>query len=311
MNYRKSLRIGLITLAAIVVLLIGAAEYFLGYALKPEKHTPPPSAWIDSVQSRGLLRDTFILNDEGLRLHAWYYRHTSAGDSIDTQGVAILVHGYGTHAFWMGNIASIYDRELHYDILLPDMRSFGQSEGTTTSMGWKERRDLISWCHVAQTLFGRHADTMVLHGVSMGAATVMCASGEPDLPPYVSCVVEDCGYTSVWDEFRHQLKEQFCLPAFPLMHVTNLLCGLHYGWTFSSASPKEQVGKCHLPMLFIHGEKDDFVRTEMVHELYAAKSGEKELWIAPGSAHAQSYSDHQQEYTQRVVAFVKRWSTHK
>ena len=60
-------------------------------------------------------------------------------------------------------------------------------------------------------------------------------------------------------------------------------------------------------MLFIHGDSDDFVPTAMVHELYQAKPEPKQLWLAPGSAHARAYSDHPAEYTRLVRDFVARW----
>ena len=126
---------------------------------------------------------------------------------------------------------------------------------------------------------------MVVHGISMGAATTMMVSGdvnqEGNLMPFVKCFVEDCGYTSVWDEFRGELKGQFGLPAFPLLHTASLLCQLEYGWNFREASALKQVARCQLPMLFIHGESDTFVPTEMVYSLYKVKPGPKALWIAP------------------------------
>ena len=139
----------------------------------------------------------------------------------------------------------------------------------------------------------------------MGAATTMCLSGE-QLPEYVKCFVEDCGYTSVWDEFAGQLRAQFSLPPFPLMYSTSALCGMRYGWRFGEASPLKQVSRCRRPMLFIHGSADTFVPTWMVRPLYEAKPQPKELWISPNSEHARSYIDHPDEYTQRVKAFLQR-----
>ena len=83
--------------------------------------------------------------------------------------------------------------------------------------------------------------------------------------------MEDCGYTSVWDEFRGELKELFGLPAFPLLHTASWLCRQEYGWDFREASALEQVKKCTLPMLFIHGDADTFVPTWMAYPLYEAK----------------------------------------
>ena len=102
------------------------------------------------------------------------------------------------------------------------------SEGDAIQMGRKDRLDALHWLKTFQT------DTMVVHGVSMGAATTMMLSGEK-MPDGIKDLrfVEDCGYTSVWDEFAGQLEEQFGLPPFPLMHATSLLCQLCYGWNFS------------------------------------------------------------------------------
>ncbi|MBQ8519841.1 MAG: alpha/beta hydrolase, partial [Bacteroides sp.] len=134
----------------------------------------------------------------------------------------------------------------------------------------------------------------------------MMVSGE-SLPPYVKCFVEDCGYTDVWTQFGKELKEQFGLPEFPLMHIANWLCGLRYDWTFEEASAIRQVAKCKLPMLFIHGDKDDYVPTWMVYELYEAKPAPKECWIVPHADHARSYLLNREEYTERVKQFTDKY----
>jgi fermentation-respiration switch protein FrsA (DUF1100 family) len=112
--------------------------------------------------------------------------------------------------------------------------------------------------------------------------------------------VEDCGYTSVWDEFAEQLKEQFGLPQFPLMYTTSLLCKLRYGWSFEEASALKQVSKCRYPMLFIHGDADTFVPTRMVYPLYEAKNGQKRIWIVEGAGHAVSYRTNRQMYIEAL-----------
>ena len=159
---------------------------------------------------------------------------------------------------------------------------------------------------IANDIFG--GDTrMVVHGISMGAATTMMVSGE-EQRPYVKCFVEDCGYTSVRDQFAKELKEQFGLPAFPLLDAASWICRLKYGWNFTEASALKQVAKCRLPMLFIHGDADGYVPTRMVYPLYEAKPGDKELWVVPGAEHAVSYRDNREEYTCRVGEFVGKLS---
>lgn len=217
----------------------------------------------------------------------------------------MIVHGYTDNAVRMLMIGYLYNHDLGCNILLPDLYYHGQSEGRAIRMGWKDRLDVLRWMEIANDIFG--GDTrMVVHGISMGAATTMMVSGE-EQRPYVKCFVEDCGYTSVRDQFAKELKEQFGLPAFPLLDVAGWLCDLKYGWNFREASSLKQVAKCRLPMLFIHGDADGYVPTRMVYPLYEAKPGEKELWVVPGAAHAVSYRDNREEYTRRVKAFVEKY----
>ena len=241
-----------------------------------------------------------IRRADGVRLHALY-----AAAPHPTDRTAVIVHGYTDNAVRMLMIGYLYNHDLGYNILLPDLYYHGRSEGRAIQMGWKDRLDVLRWMQIADSLFGGHT-RQVVHGISMGAATTMMLSGE-ELPPYVKCFVEDCGYTSVRDQFTKELRGQFGLPAFPLLDVASWLCGLKYGWTFGEASALKQVARCDRPMLFIHGDADDYVPTAMVYPLYEAKPGEKELWVVPGAAHALSYRDNRAEYTRRVGEFVGRY----
>ena len=305
--------VAVVILAATVV--VGGAFYLLRYSLRPDAAMASKNAssyeymyaeypfllgWVDSLRARDALRDTTIVGQEGERLHALY-----AWAPEPTDRTAVIVHGYTDNAVRMLMIGYMYNHDLGFNILLPDLHYHGQSEGRAIRMGWRDRLDVLQWMEVAHAIFGGRTQ-MVVHGISMGAATTMMVSGE-ELPPYVRCFVEDCGYTSVWDEFSKELKEQFSLPAFPLLNVASGLCELKYGWNFREASALDQVARCDRPMLFIHGDADDYVPTWMVYPLYEAKPGEKELWIVPGAAHAVSYRDNREEYTRRVGEFVGKY----
>ena len=240
------------------------------------------------------------LGQDGEVLHA---RYVAAREK--TAKTAVIVHGYTDNSIRMLMIGYMYHNDLGFNILLPDLHHHGHSGGRAVRMGWKDRLDVLRWMDVANEVFGG-ATEMVVHGISMGAATTMMVSGE-EQQPYVKCFVEDCGYTSVWDQFAKELKEDYGLPAFPLLHVASRLCAWRYGWNFREASALEQVRKCRLPMLFIHGDADDYVPTWMVYPLYEAKAGDKELWVVSGAAHAKSYRDNREEYTERVRRFVGRY----
>lgn len=311
MKKNKKIALGTGIIIVLAAILLGASQYMLDYSLRPDhrgrdmegswQHIvqtyPQLKPWADSIRQNQALRDTFILAPDGVKLHAYYVNAAQP-----TAKTAVIVHGYTDNSIRMMMIGYMYNHELNYNILLPDLRYSGLSEGIAIQMGWLDRKDVMQWMEVAHTMYG-DSTRMVVHGISMGAATTMMVSGEPQ-PAYVKCFVEDCGYTSVWDQFSKELKEQFGLPRFPLMYTTDWLCRMEYGWGFKEASAMKQVARCHLPMLFIHGDKDDFVPTQMVYQLYEAKPEPKELWIVPEADHARSYLLYPEEYTHRVKTFV-------
>lgn len=303
-----------ISISVLVALLWGASSFMLNYSLSPInrgkdlqgswkymfENYPELQAWKDSLQHANALKDTFIYVTDQNRLHAFYVEAPQP-----TSKTAVIIHGYTDNAIRMMMIGYMYNRSLGYNILLPDLRYSGESEGSYLQMGWLDRKDVIQWMNVTNQIYG-DSTQMVVHGISMGGATTMMISGEPQ-PDYVKCFVEDCGYTSVWDQFSKELDEQFGLPEIPLMYTSSWLCNWKYGWSFEEASALKQVEKCHLPMLFIHGEKDDYVPTWMVYQLYEAKPQPKELWIVPNAGHATSYKLNKEVYTEKVKQFTDKY----
>lgn len=285
----------------------GVAEDKAAVAQRMAQRAPFMASWLDSIlapsrNGHSLLLDTFITTDDGRRLHAWYLpAHRS------TPRTAILLHGYGTQGLEMLHIGYLYHHHLGYNLLLPDLHAHGQSDGSYIRMGWLDRLDVLRWASEAQVLFDNHP-WIVVHGISMGAATAMMLSGD-ELPEGVKAFVEDCGYTSVWDEFEIELQKRYGLPAFPLLHSSSALCRLLHGWSFGQASALRQVARCSRPMLFIHGDSDDFVPTSMARPLYEAHHGVKELWLAPEVGHADAFWMHPDEYRQQVRAFLGECET--
>lgn len=288
---------------------VGVAIYFLHVALakttcvvdeydvweSQKRRVPFAAAWLDSIRAGRCMQDLLQQNAEGHTLHAYWLPAPQP-----TSRTAILLHGYRNQALDMLHIAYMYS-QFGFNVLLPDFYGHGLSEGTHVRMGWRDRHDVLMWAHVADSLAGG-ADITV-HGISMGAATTMMVAGEN--PTGVVAYVEDCGYTSVWDEFESELRKRYGLPSFPLLHTCSALCWLLDGWTFGQASALEAVRRSRSPMLFIHGDADDFVPTRMAEPLYHAKSGTKELWLSPGVGHAASYDTYPAEYTSRVRSFLE------
>ena len=314
---KKAIKYSILGLAALCTVLLCGGYYMLGYSLKPDdlvsrsrniaasydfmyERYPELHPWVDSLMTAGALKDFYIENDRGETLHALYV--AAAHPTLKT---AVIVHGYTDNAIRMFHIGYLYNHSLDYNILLPDLRYTGLTEGDAIQMGWLDRKDVLQWIDTAPALFGDSLKAVV-HGISMGAATTMMVSGEKT-PEYITCFVEDCGYTSVWDQFSKELKGLFGLPPFPLLYTASWICQLQNGWNFQEASALSQVARCTKPMLFIHGDNDDFVPTWMVHKVYAAKPSPKEIWITEGVDHAHSYKLYPDEYTEKVKAFTDKY----
>ena len=204
----------------------------------------------------------------------------------------------------MLHFARLYRDTLGFNVVVPDLQYHGYSGGISVKMGWDDRRDVLKWARMARNVWG--CDFVTVHGVSMGAATTMMSSGEEDLPAYVRCFVEDCGYTSVMDEFGYLVRSAGMSEK--VLADADEYCRNNYGWDFETASAIKQVAKCARPMLFIHGNPDHFVPTEFVYKLYEAKTqGYKELWISEGTKqHAVAYLTNMQEYTDRLRDFIAK-----
>lgn len=321
MKHSKHLKVAGMAVIVAVAISLGlylASNYMLGYSLgypteerlsaghwrsRMKRECPWTKNWMDSIYRNRCVRDTFITMPSGYKAHAIYLYAPR-----DTRRTAVVVHGYKVRAEGMLHIAYMYNHDMGYNVLLPDLYGHGLSEGDHIQMGWQDRWDVIRWAEVANDLFksSQSSSRLVIHGISMGAATAMAVSGEKT-PHYVCSFVEDCGFSSVWDEFAAQLKDQFGLPPFPLMTTTSWLCHKEYGWSFAEAQQIEQVRRSTKPMLFIHGDKDEFVPYRMLRPLYEAKTmGRKAMFIAKGSVHAMSYRDHHEEYTAVVKEFLKQ-----
>lgn len=297
-----------------LILLSGLAGgmYMVRFALQPEDRSvsedsvwvsversyPGLHAWYDSLAADGIFRDTLIERD-GVSLSSFY-----AEAERNTGKTAVIVHGYTSSPFGMLMIARMFRDSLGYNVWLPALYGHGRSGGDVIRMGWKDRLDVLAWSEIAHERF---RDTMqVIHGISMGGATTMMLSGE-QTPDYIRCFIEDCGYTDVWDQFKYKLKEEFGLPAFPVLYGADIVCRMEYGWGFREASSVKQLRKCTKPMLFIHGALDDYVPTEMLYVNYEAKeSGYKEMWLVPDTKHAESYRNYPAEYTACVRSFLSR-----
>ena len=303
----------IIIIIILLIILIGGliGNYFYNLALNPntdksmilnapnnkvneESNENNSENWLETV---GYKEEYIYSQDKNLKLHSY---------SIEKEGsdlYVILVHGYTSEGSQMFDHAEKF-YEMGYNVLIPDLRGHGKSEGDYIGMGWHDRNDIIAWSN--RIIEKNEKAKIVLYGISMGAATVMMVSGE-ELPSNIKVIIEDCGYTTVEEEFTYQLKEIFNLPKFPVINLASIVTRIKAGYSLKEASAVEQVAKSKTPILFIHGDEDTFVPSYMIEEVYNAANCEKEKLIIKGAGHAEASTTDPTLYWSVVETFINKY----
>jgi fermentation-respiration switch protein FrsA (DUF1100 family) len=291
----------IIPVALLLVLIIGllwGTNYFYDFAIVRQGAIGVDE--LDDAWMAGREREEMsVVSYDGLILRAVYI-----AAQTETGKTAILAHGYNSQGAHMEEFAELFCDTFGYNVLIPDARGHGGSEGDYLGFGWHDRRDIVQWTEQMIDKVGEDAQ-IVLFGISMGGATVLMTSGE-ELPENVRAIVSDCAYTSVKEELRHQLKSMYNLPAFPFLYTTSLLCKLRAGYFFGEASAVGQVEASQTPTLFIHGEADTFVPYSMMQTLYDACPAQKEMLSVPGAGHGRAYTTDRAGYIQAVGSVLAR-----
>lgn len=240
-----------------------------------------------------------IQTDDGLILRGIWLEAPAQSDKV-----IIALHGYRSRGESDFAALSHFYHELGYHVLIVDHRAHGKSEGEYIGFAALDYKDCKKWIKLAVKKLGDYAQ-IYLHGISMGGATALALSSEK-LPHQVKGIISDCGFTSAWEVFEHVLKDDYHLPAFPILQIANTLCKKQAGYAFDEVNNTERVKNSNLPILFIHGAKDDFVPTWMSQKMYEECTAEKKLVIIAGAGHGESYYRDTEKYQKAVRTFLKQ-----
>ncbi|MDE6520505.1 MAG: alpha/beta hydrolase [Ruminococcus sp.] len=261
-----------------------------------KKTLTPRGEWVRSQN----LEEIYITARDGIRLHAWYLPAEKP-----TGRVAIIEHGYTSKGLDSSAHAYFFHRQ-GFDCIMPDHRAHGDSEGDYIGFGILDRFDCISWINYVVKRFGEDV-RILLHGTSMGGTTVLMASGLPDFPENVKCIISDCAFTSPHDVFAHILKRDYHIPEFPVMKINSVMCRKKAGYGFDDYSTITAMKTNDRPVLFIHGALDNFVPTRMVYENYDACIAPKDILVVENAGHGASAYENTEQYESKEIEFINNW----
>ena len=291
--------ISLVLLVIIIICLFLIKETFV----RNDKLDTTP-AWYEYINANQEGReyiyslnpeDLYINSFDNLKLHALFINN-------NTNKTIICVHGYkakdGLYDFGM---SASFLNSLGYNLLFVDNRAHGLSQGKYIGFGVLDSIDVNSWVDYLVT--NMNQETIILYGMSMGAATVLNTDSSPDSSP-VKAIIADCGFASGYDEVAYQIKKMYHLPAFPLVPISNILLKLIAHYSLKEKEAYRSIKNYKNNLLIIHGGKDRFVPTSDAYKIFDNATCHKKILIVPGASHAKSYLKDSKLYEQTFKEFL-------
>ena len=258
-----------------------------------EPFRPLMENWAREV--RAMPREEMTIRSfDGLTLHGRYYEYAPGAP------MEIMFHGYrGTaERDLSGGVQRCF--MLGRSCLIVDQRCSGQSGGHVISFGINEHRDCLAWVNHAVKRFGPDVK-IILTGISMGAATVLMTA-DKNLPENVIGILADCGFTSPKAIIQKVIR-QMGLPPKPCYPFVKLAAKVFGRFDLEEHSAIEAMKNSRVPVIFFHGEDDDFVPCDMSRENFEACTSRKRLVTVPGAGHGLSFPMDQQRYLREAAEF--------
>ena len=270
-------------LLLIIFLIIVGSGLLTWILLRPEKEVYPIQGGPEIISSDGVRLKAIQNNDQNS--HKW----------------VILVHSYRSDHSMMNGFAEIY-REKGYNTLQPDNRAHGSSGGDYIGMGYYDSTDILNWINYI-TSHDPQAE-IILHGISMGAASLMILSDNALVPKNVKVIIADSGYTSAMDYVCFKLKNITGIRFRIIPEIMSWISDRIAGYSLKEASPLKHIKHSRVPVLIIHGTNDMTVPVEHAYSLYKAAPCIKELYICEDAGHGESALFDPEEYWDKVFYFI-------
>lgn len=294
-----------------VILAVGSYTFFAACRRKKAKN------WLDKEALKGTgteklypyilhahtwlnshkVEDIYVHSKDGLRLYGRWI------PAENPKGTILLAHGYQSTPYIDFSLVLEVYYSLGMNMLIPDQRCHGKSEGKYVTFGVNEWQDMACWVDYHNTYLGNWP--LILSGLSMGASTVLYMADEA-LPANVKGMIADCGFTSPYAIIGKVFHSVTHLPAWLFLWVTDLCARMFAGFSLKEKDTRVSLQHSKYPVILVHGLADDFVPCEMSREGYNACTSPKELLLVEGAGHGYSFLKDQEKYTQMISAFLQR-----
>ena len=229
-----------------------------------------------------------IRSARGEKLRGWYIPLSGEGRRI-----AFIIHGYRSEHAETAGLYMDYYASRGFDLFCCDHTAHGESEGRQIGFDAYECEDCLRWIDALRERFGDDV-RLVLHGFSMGAATVLKMSSR--CPDQVRFLVADCGYISAEEQLRGALG-----PLYPPLRALNRLVA---GYDLQKTDVRPSLAASDKPILFVHGRDDPTVPFANGERLYALYQGPKDCLFVDGARHVESMYVDPEGYARKLDQMI-------
>lgn len=219
----------------------------------------------------------------------------------------ICAHGYRSNCFndFAGIIPFLHNQ--NYNVLFTVARAHVGSAGRYITLGKKESKDLVCWTEFIENKLP--GQDIFIYGISLGAVNAMILTELDYIPSGIKGIIEDSGYSRAYDILVYQIRHEYRLSPYPTIPIANWFAKRIAGVNFKTPSPIESIKNSTLPILFIHGTKDELVPTYMGDACYKACNSPKTFLKIDDASHYQTFFENQEIYEEAFVDFVDKYST--
>ncbi|MBP3431646.1 MAG: alpha/beta hydrolase [Clostridia bacterium] len=214
----------------------------------------------------------------------------------------IVVHGFGGNYQEMQQYCKFFVQK-NFNVLTIDNRTHGESEGKCIGFGWLDSKDILQWIKFVND---KTPDNQILlFGLSMGGAAVCMTAGETELKN-VAAIVSDCAYANADRQIEHVMRKHKFFFKLVKKHLYSYAKRIH-NFDVYAADAAKQVKNTKVPILYIHGQEDEFVPLENLKVLYEATPAEmREKYVVEGASHAMAYPVAGVLYEKKVCDFLRK-----
>lgn len=319
---KKVLKIAGIVIGVIIIVGIIGVSYYSGvYVFNGSMQLSNNEETSIENMEEFLVNDGFDImgfrrkyNIETVKIKSSSENHIIPADYITVDGdkdkdTVIMVHGLGGNRITIYPTAEVFLKN-GYNVLAYDQRSSGENTAQYTTFGYLESRDLEDCVEYLKNNLNENKK-IGLWGVSYGGATVGIYLGSVQAEQDVDFAILDSAVSNMTYMLSAEMEAMdMGIPIDFLLFTGNIITRTKLGFSYKDTDVCNYTGKTNVPVLVIHSKADTLTPYFMGEDIFDSVSHNKKvMFTVEDSNHAEMFSDYPEEYEQKILDFIKKYTS--